>query len=250
MAKNKLFQFDLQNKASKFRKDYGYGETDPILLNSFLFKNNILTVYKPLSANLAGMAVKANAQNMFIMVNQNHSIGKQHFTIAHELYHLLIQENFTSQQCVTGLFDRQTDIEEKKADYFAANLLLPELGIYELIPEEERKTKNAVTFETVFKIQQYYQVSVNAVAFRLVNLELVDASFFDRCNQLYKKSFARVLGYDVKLYEKGNADKIIGDYGQIAKQLFTSQKISESYYFELVNAINIDPLSKDESEDE
>ena len=250
MAKNKLFQFELQNKASKFRKDYGYGETDPIFLDSFLFKNNILTVYKSLSPKLAGMAVKADAQNMFIMINQNHSIGKQHFTIAHELYHLLIQENFTSQQCITGLFDSQTDIEEKKADYFAANLLLPELGIYELIPEEERKTKNAVTFETVFKIQQYYQVSVNAVAFRLMNLELVDPSFFEECNQLYKKSFARVLGYDVKLYEKGNADKIIGDYGQLAKQLFTSQKISESYYFELVNAIHIDPLSLDESEDE
>lgn len=250
MANKVLFNFEVQNNAAKFRKDFGYGETDPILLESFLFKNNILTVYKSLSPYLAGMAIKADSSTMFIMVNQNHSIGKQHFTIAHELYHLFIQENFTSQQCITGLFDSQTDIEERKADYFAANLLLPELGIFELIPKEELRKKNAVSFETVFRIQQYYQVSVNAVAFRLMNLELVDQSYFDECNRLFKKSFARKLGYDVKLYEIGNNDKIIGDYGALAKQLFYNQKISESYYYELVNAINIDPLSQDEPEDE
>lgn len=62
MSRNKLFQFELQNKASAFRKDNGYGETDPIRLDSFLLKKNILTLYKPLSSNLAGMAIKASEE--------------------------------------------------------------------------------------------------------------------------------------------------------------------------------------------
>jgi Zn-dependent peptidase ImmA (M78 family) len=247
---NKLQKLEIKNDANAFRKDFGYGETDPIRLDSFLLKKNILTVFKPLSSNLAGMAIKANGMDMFIMVNQNHSLGKQHFTIAHELYHLFIQENFTSQRCITGLFDKQTDIEEEKADCFAANLLLPELGVYELIPDNEKKKKNIITKETIFKIQQYYSVSVNAVIYRLVELELVDKSYFEFYNQLGKKQLARLLGYDVRLYEKGNTDRVIGNYGTIANALFENSLISESFYFELLNTISIDPFTKEEKEDE
>jgi Zn-dependent peptidase ImmA (M78 family) len=247
---NKLQKLEIKNNASAFRKEFGYGETDPIRLDSFLLKKNILTVFKPLSSNLAGMAIKSANLDMFIMVNQNHSLGKQHFTIAHELYHLFIQENFTSQRCITGLFDKQTDIEEEKADCFAANLLLPELGLYELIPENEKKKKNSITKETIFKIQQYYSVSVNAVIYRLVELELVDKSYFETYNQLGKKYLARLLGYDVRLYNSGNTDRVIGNYGTIANSLFEKSLISESFYFELLNAISIDPFTKEEKEDE
>lgn len=247
---NKLLKLQIKNAANAFRKEYGYGETDPIRLDSFLLKKNILTVFKSLSSNLAGMAIKANDDDMFIMVNQNHSLGKQHFTIAHELYHLFIQENFTSQRCITGLFDKQTDIEEEKADCFAANLLLPELGVYELIPEKEKKRRNSITEETIFKIQQYYSVSVNAVIYRLVELELVDKSYFETYNKLGKKQLARLLGYDVRLYEKGNTDRVIGNYGSLANALFEKSLISESFYFELLNTISIDPFTKEEKEDE
>jgi hypothetical protein len=51
--------------------------------------------------------------------------------------------------------------------------LLPELGIYELIPDDEKIKKNSITKQTIFKIQQYYSVSVNAVIFRLVPLVLL-----------------------------------------------------------------------------
>ncbi|MDI6050659.1 ImmA/IrrE family metallo-endopeptidase [Flavobacterium sp. XS2P24] len=250
MKMNKLQKLEIQNKANSFRKDFGYGETDPIRLVSFLLKQNILTVFKPLSNNLAGMAIKASTNDLFIMINQNHILSKQHFTIAHELYHLFVQENFTSQRCVTGLFDKQTDIEEEKADCFAANLLLPQLGVYELIPDNEKKVKNKISKETIFKIQDYYSVSINAVIYRLVDLELVDKTYFEIYNQLSKKQLARLLGYDIRLYEKGNIDRVIGNYGTIANKLFEKSLISESFYFELLNTIAIDPFNKDDKEDE
>lgn len=92
MSKDKLLFFDLQNKASAFRKKNGYGETDPIRLDSFLLKNNILTLFRPLFSRLAGMAIKAGTNDMFMMINHTHSLGKQHFTIAHELYHILFRK--------------------------------------------------------------------------------------------------------------------------------------------------------------
>lgn len=250
MKQNKnLIKFDIENKAATFRKNYGFGETDPIRLESLLLKKNIITLFKPLSGSFAGMAIKVSDNAMFMLINCNHSLGKQHFTIAHELYHLFVQENFTSQKCLTGLFDSHDDIEEEKADLFAANLLLPELGVFELIPEKERQKKNSITPQTIFRIQQYYSVSIKAVIYRLVEFSLIDKSYFEEYSS-GNKIMARKLGYDVKLYEKGNIDKSIGDYATLASNLFSSQKISESYYLELLNAIGFDPFATDEQEDE
>src|SRR5690606_844105 len=94
----------LEKKAYEFRKNAGLSSEDPIRLKSLLTKLNVLTVYKPLSDRFSGMALKVG-DNRFILVNANHSLGKQHFTICHELYHLFIQENFTSMVCDTGRFD-------------------------------------------------------------------------------------------------------------------------------------------------
>ena len=76
--------------------------------------------------------------------------------------------------------------------------------------------KNLISDTTVFKIQQYYSISVNAVIYRLVELDFVDNTYYD---------------------------KYIGYYGIIANELFKSKKISESFYLELMNAINIDPFA-------
>ncbi|MDD4157572.1 MAG: transcriptional regulator, partial [Candidatus Cloacimonetes bacterium] len=158
---------------------------------------------------------------------------------------LFIQDHFSSQQCITGLFDNHTDIEEHKADLFAANLLLPRLGIYELIPESERLMKNKISTETIFKIQQYYSVSIKALIYRLVELDLTDKIYFEKYSSGIK-NLARSFGYDVKLYEEGNCNLVIGDYVSLASKLYHNKKISESYYLELVNAIGFDPYIKDE----
>lgn len=248
MKKENLLRLELQEKASTFRSQFGYGANDPIHLKSFLLKNNVITMFKPLSGALAGMAIKLG-DHKFMMVNQEHSLGKQHFTVAHEIYHLYIQENFTSQRCITGLFDGQKDLEEKRADIFAANLLLPESGVLNFIPKEEREKKNHISPDTIFRIQQYYSVSIRAVIFRLFELGLVDNSYFENYKSGIKDK-ARQLGYDLSLLQSGNKDLVIGDYAKIANKLFSEKLISESFFFELMNSIGIDPLAHNDNGDE
>lgn len=240
---------EVDRLASNFRTENGYGVNEPIHLTSLLLRKNIITIFRPLSAKFSGMAIKANNDLKFMMVNQNHSLGKQHFTIGHELYHLFIQEAFSSQRCITALFDKQTDAAEHKADLFAACLLLPEIGITELIPISERQKRNMISAETIFKIQQYYSLSINALIYRLVELGFVDKTFFNKysCD---KKNTARKLGYDISLYESGNKFKVIGNYGLLVNHLYKNRKISEPYYLELLNAINIDPFEVAENENE
>jgi Zn-dependent peptidase ImmA (M78 family) len=248
-VKNNLLRLEIESKSVEFRSKNGYGTTDPIRLSSLLLKNNVITLFKPLSENLAGMAIKATEEFRFMMVNQNHVLGKQHFTIGHELYHLFIQEQFTSQKCNTGLYEKQTDMEERKADFFAACLLLPESGVMQLIPEGELIKRGLISTETIFKIQHYYSISFKSVIYRLCELDLIDKSYFDKYSSGIK-NMAKNFGLDLSLYEKGNFDKIIGDYGGLANRLFNQKKISESFYFELLNAINIDPLATEENDEE
>lgn len=249
MRKNSLLWNEIGEKASTFRGQNGYGSTDPIQLKSLLLKTNIITLFKPLSEKFGGMAIKADGNLNFILINQNHSIGKQHFTIGHEIYHLFCQENFTSQRCNTGLFDKQVDPVEKKADFFAACLLMPENGIIQLIPDLEKKNKNQISTETLFRIQQYYGLSVNAVIYRLCELEYVDKSYFDKFST-GKIGMALKLGYDEHLYRPGNADKVIGDYAMRVDKLYQDEIISESHYMELLNAINLDPFAPVENDTE
>ncbi|TAF73183.1 MAG: ImmA/IrrE family metallo-endopeptidase [Bacteroidetes bacterium] len=247
--KSRHLRFEIEKKALGFRIENGYSSTEPIQLDSLLIKQNVITIFKPLSGSLAGMAIKAPNGLKFMMINQNHNLGKQHFTIGHELYHLFIQENFTSQRCITGLFDKQIDIEEKKADLFSACLLLPESGIKQLIPDKEFANKKSLTVQTLFKIQHFYKVSMKATIFRLYELELIDDSYF-KDYETGIKSTAHRLGFNISLYESGNFNKMIGDYGIVANQLFQNEKISEAHYYELLHAINIDPLKILQSENE
>ena len=110
MAINKFLQLEIEEKSVELRSKNGYGGTEPIILSSLLLKNNVITLFQPLSSGLAGMSIKASEDLRFMLINQKHIVGKQHFTIAHEIYHLFIQEKFESQRCITGLFDKQTDI--------------------------------------------------------------------------------------------------------------------------------------------
>jgi len=246
MKKNDLLNLECKEKASLFRNEFGFGPNDPIHLRSFLLKQNVISLFKPLSGGFAGMAMIVGGKK-FMMVNHNHTLGKQHFTIAHELYHLFIQENFKVQKCVTGLFLKQTDIEEKKADLFAANLLLPDMGVTFLIPKEERKGN--ISAQTIFKIQQVYSVSVKATIFRLVELGFADNSYFETYQNGSTEKI-RNLGYDTRLMYSGNQDLTLGDYAVMAQTLFKQEKISESVYLSYLNAVHIDPLQKIENGEE
>jgi len=235
----KTLKAEIKKKTSSFRSINGLVGTEAIHLKSLLLKLNVITLFRPLSEGLSGVAVKS--ENLkFMLVNSNHQIGKQHFTIAHELYHLFEQENFTFQKCVTGLFSGQKDIEEKRADLFAVNLLMPEDGIYDLIPESEIKSQQ-VSLPTVYRIQNYYSVSFAATRFRLEELGFLKQGFGEEMKgRIISESVN--LGFGKNLFQPGNEGVVIGDYGVKAQSKFKGGQIGESLYFEMMNAIGVDIL--------
>jgi Zn-dependent peptidase ImmA (M78 family) len=228
--------YNIQKLANQFRTKNGIANTEPIRFKSWLIKLKVLAVFKPLSENFSGMALKQNEER-FILINTNHSLGKQHFTIAHELYHLFIQEDFQSMVCNTGIFDKKNKIEYE-ADIFASYLILPEDGLINLMPKEELQ-KNKITLATMLEIEQYFACSRGALLNRLVGLDLIDLNKYEKYKVGVGKS-ALEYGKDISLYRPGNANLVIGEYGAKTKKLFENEIISEGHYLSLLNDIGID----------
>jgi Zn-dependent peptidase ImmA (M78 family) len=236
----------IKKKANEFRSQCGLGSNDPIRVRSLLTKLNVITVFKPLGANFGGMSIKVNKDpdiKRFILVNSSRTMGNQHFTIAHECYHLFVQQNFDYSISPTGLFEKKTG-EEYNADLFASYFLLPESGIQSLVPDEEL-SKNKITLKTILKTEQYFACSRLALLYRLKELDIIDQSHLNNFSINIKRG-AMEHGFSTDLYEPGNNNLVLGDYGSVARELFDRQEISESHYFSLLLdlGMNIDSIEE------
>ena len=241
----KLNNTEIEAQALKFRIQNHYNEFNPINCKKLLFKLNILTLYRPLSADFSGMCIKSGDKK-FILINSNHSRGRQHFTIMHEIYHLFIQEDFSQKICSVGAGGG--DIHEQRADSFASHFLMPRSGVINMIPEDELK-KN-ISLLTILKLEKYFGVSHSACLNRLLFLELITRKRYEEFKTLQIKSEASKYGFDLDIYEKGNGGLVIGDYGIKAKTLFDDERISETHYSNLLKLIGIDITENHDEEAE
>ncbi len=225
-----------EDLARKFRSDNDYSMSEPIIVKTLLTKLRILTMYRPLSDNAYGLSTRStDKEDKFILVNSESSKGRQHFTIAHELYHLYLDENPHPHVCIR---DGKKDRTEVLADAFASALLLPREGVLKAIPNDEIKSRN-VSLATVFSLEQYFRVSHQSVVFRLKRLSLITEEMLQYLLSIKIREVAPQYGiFDMSLYEKGNENVILSDYGFKAKLLFDKEKISESHYNQLMKLIS------------
>ena len=190
------------------------------------------------------MCLKDGSGHRFMLVNSSHSRGRQHFTIAHELYHLYIESKPTPHKC--NPCSGSKDPVEQSADMFASSLLMPEAGLCQLIPENELKTKK-ISLATVLKLEHYFSVSRSALLYRLLNVGLLtNAARLALADEPVKHS-ALCFGYDTALYDPANEGLVIGDFGEKARSLFEQEKISEGHYWELLRKINTHATEEDEN---
>jgi Zn-dependent peptidase ImmA (M78 family) len=237
-------QLQIKKEAAEFRTLHGFSNSEPVRLKSMLLKLGILTVFKPLRDDFSGMAIRSEDYE-FMFINSNHSLGRQHFSICHELYHLYFDKEFIPHQCNSGTNLGKNKTTEYFADLFASYFLLPEDGIVGLIPEVQLQ-KDKIGIETILKIEQFFCCSRNALLYRLKELGLITSSTYDNFNYDIKNTAIKY-GYPPDLYEAGNKNLVIGDYGTLARQLFEKEKISEGHYSSLMNAIGFDILNNDTS---
>jgi Zn-dependent peptidase ImmA (M78 family) len=247
----------LEAKANKFRRDCGIGSESAIDFENLLTALDVLTVFRPLTGEFSGMALKTVEnkgekpnESRFMLINSNNQLGRQHFTIGHELYHLFIQDSFSFQMCKAGTFDKK-DREEYNADIFSSYLLMPEAAIIKQIPEKELGWGETISLATIIKMEQYFGVSRGALLVRLSKSKYIH---YDDYKQYLKgvRLSAAEFGYSEKLYCPTYEERVVGKYGIKVKELFDKDKISESHYHSLMLDIGIDvdnPNFKDNGEE-
>ncbi len=226
----RLSKLEIKALALRLRHDLGLTEYEPIHVKSILRKANILTSYQPMSEHAYGLSLRANDM-MFILVNSNSTRGRQHYTIAHELFHLYFDPELKPHLC-----SEETAVEEANANRFASAFLMPEGGLIAMIPQKEIQQKN-LSIATLLRLGQYFSVSHQTLLIRLSELDLLTPKQLETYKALPIKETARLYGYDTSLYESGNENLVIGDFGEKNRLLYDAGKISEGHYLELLNSI-------------
>lgn len=223
--------------AIQMRSMLGVANSEPINMKTVLLQLNVLAMYKPLSEGLWGLSLKsADNSGRFMLINSNSTRGSQHFTIAHELYHLYFDEHPTPHFCSQATL---SDSSERCANMFASALLMPRDGMCQHLTAAELKAKS-VSVETALRLEHLYGVSHVTLVVRLKELKLITQECADYLLGLTITREAALRGYDGNLYRSGNAGLVISDFGVIAKRLYDEEKISEGHFLHLLNMIGYD----------
>jgi Zn-dependent peptidase ImmA (M78 family) len=119
-----------------------------------------------------------NRDQAIIGVNALHHPNRQNFTTAHELGHFLLHEFddiHVDRQFRVWLrseaSSQGTDLEEKEANLFAAELLMPEKFLVKDV--QTIGTVDVLDEDVIKRIAEKYEVSTQAMTFRLAYLGYV-----------------------------------------------------------------------------
>lgn len=223
-------------KAVKLRKALGEDSSSPVDVFALAQTMEKLTIVRyPMGENISGMCVKGKSGECTIAVNSAMSLGRQRFSLAHELFHMNYDDNMTS---ICGKNIGIGGETEKDADSFASYFLMP-LGALEEKAEEyaERHPDKKLILADIIALEQYFRVSHKAVMFRLKNNEHMDMAQYEALLSSPVARQAERLGYSRELYlptPDGMKYSSFGHYITQAEILLERGIISEGKYDELL----------------
>lgn len=144
--------------------------------------------------NLSGFYMKKD-RFPFIFVNSKHSLGRQNFSLWHEVYH-----NYMKHQNGISDFASNT-LEEREAEIFAGFVLLPDEEIKKWASTYDLKDPN-----TIACMSEYYQMSFNAVLVRLMQIGEVTYDIYNVLKQLSDIENRKEL---LTIYKNNNLSKSV-----------------------------------------
>ena len=214
--------YEICEKANQCRRLWNVAENMPIDILSIVLDKipNVTVVFLDMEEDLSGSSLKTRDQTI-IFVNSHHSLGRQRFTIAHELYHLEYQDEF--RHC--GLLNSDDEIEED-ADNFASCLLMSNGALFNYEVENNISEWN---LKDVIQTEQYFQISHKSLLRRLKILGKISEEKYDEYLPNIKQK-ATELGYSIHLYnpysEKENL--VLGNYIKLIQETYDEGLISKS----------------------
>jgi Zn-dependent peptidase ImmA (M78 family) len=170
---------DVSAAAQKLLDEAGV-TAPPVPVERLVSLCDALLSREPLQGDISGMVFRDETRKV-IGVNSLEVPARQRFTIAHEIGHLLLHEGrpvIVEKLVRINLRDKgsaTTDREEREANQFAAELLMP-AGMVEAAARELVGDQMLVSDRRfVADLAARFEVSAQAMEYRLVNLRLLSS---------------------------------------------------------------------------
>ncbi len=216
--------YEISQLAEDLRREWGIDNYSPIDIFSIVNEKmpKLTLILFPLNEKISGCCSKIN-DDQLIFINSKHSKGRQNFTLAHELYHLIYENNEEWLICSSG---ENENPSEKEADNFASSLLMPNSALHDYIKKNNIEKWN---LENIIYCEQFFQISHTAMLYRLrmVEKSLSYEEYISYNNNV--KQEAMRLGFSTELYDPSIESKqyfSFGNYIRLTEKAFDKDKIS------------------------
>jgi Zn-dependent peptidase ImmA (M78 family) len=156
------------NGARAVRRELGYDPLQPIDPSVVARRLGLLVVRRPLrAAALWGMHLYDEAvDDHLILINSSQQAFRQRFTLAHEIGHA----RFDRVTIVESLDRADSAPEEKRANAFASELLMPEAAVKKWLPERPW----GEDIDEIARLAIHFGLSLEATLWKLFNAALIE----------------------------------------------------------------------------
>jgi Zn-dependent peptidase ImmA (M78 family) len=145
----------------------------------------------------SGFFFKHPQAGLSIAVNSDMTLGRQHFSVAHELAHALFHSQSLSGIVSPAVIPSRVDGRERFANQFAVEFLMPADAVTGAVKSLPRWASRAPAAQRVLLVQREFGVSYSSAAFRLRNLGLISAAELDQVQTHRPTAVARALGWSM-----------------------------------------------------
>jgi len=239
-----LFRLKIKEMAEEVRIKFakkGLSDIFDILSeSSFLIR-------KPLDLDEFSGFITYFEDHFIVYLNSNFTLGHERYTAAHELYHIIYNEDILKREKVFIDKEKYKE-EEEKADVFAAEFLMPEDYVKEVFYKIVNVDKDKVEPKHVVRMHNYFKVSYKAMLKRLVQLKLCSPKkYFDLIdiasleNKEKLQALTREEGFSIDLIVPSRVTYIPKEYLIYVKSNYENGKITYDELKETLAYIDLKP---------
>lgn len=224
---------EIEAVALKARKEIGLS----LGLNETLLRKNLedrgyFLFYYPFGESGISGALFSSVHARILVVNSSQSIGRQNFTVAHELGHIYLHNT----ESLVEISGDESSTKEREADSFASMFLMPANDVSSMI-----QTNGGIEFDAVevMEMSQMFRMSYKATLKRLTEVfgrKAIPLTLWDK----KPLQLAEMLNMDKRLYEP-SGEKYWSNtkYVSTAFRALEKGRISFSRFLELMKDIGL-----------
>jgi Zn-dependent peptidase ImmA (M78 family)/DNA-binding XRE family transcriptional regulator len=182
--------------------------------------------FVPMPPDIAGFFAFVEELGAIVATNANHPWEKQRWSLSHEYFHFLTNRGRAE---VTVLHTGRVPKEERAADAFAREFLMPASGVRRLFSDRLRARPEGATAADVVELASFFGVALEAMTLRLEGLRLIPPATLEtfRHEDLRASEAKRLLG----LPEQESDTRVLPTrYVALAVEAYAQGLISESRF--------------------